>query len=762
MTVQVQNSYQYYNGPYTIGTVLPVTDFTFIDNSHVSLKIRGIDEVWEYGTDYTVAGADTTVRTITLNRAVEDGQVLAAYLDVPITQGVSPEEGGNFPASTQEFTLDKLTYICQMLYERVNRSLQVSVDTEFNGTLEAPLDNIGKAIIINSTGEGVTYSSYKIDDLEAIVRRIFASIDNIDIVAENIGNVNIVAPDITKVNTVATNIVDVNKVAAAITNVNKVADDIANVNKVANDTDNIDTVATHIDNVDAVAPHVTNIDTVATHISNVDTTAAHIANIDTTAGHIANIDTTAAHISNVDTVATNISDVNTVATNVSDVNTVATNITDVNTTAAISNEITAVATQAPDIAMMAAFVYVDCGFFGDTQLVIHDAGDFGDEPDSYIDCGDFNEFFMSQDDFRNVFQIPSIKRQIEEANLDVDNLANDFIAFKGKTQTDIDNLDQRTKILTYVDCGYFGETPQVIYDSGEFGATLDKYIDCGDFREIFISRDDLYQLFTLTDTNRQLAINTNIVGELSQRVIANEVLNHMTNIAIEHVADDLQTTNNNLGITNDNVTAVANRVTTTEGEIDDLQALTDVLVYIDCGKFGEIQNTIHDAGDFGDSPDYLDCGNFDTVSYISRDDVSNLNSFGHLETEVTNLKNKVTSELNRTDSYINSSYRLIAGTRTDTDELQNIVSVFAYTDCGKFGETRNTILDGGEFGDRQLSNLDCGDFNGYYVSREDLKAVTQILNMQDKLSNLISLVQDYEKRLTKLEQGIDCGNFTAV
>ena len=632
MTVQAQDSVQYYDGPINVGAVIPITDFTFIDNSHVSLKIRGIDEVWEYGTDYTIEGADTLTRTITLNRAVEAGQVLAAYLDVPITQNISPEEGGNFPASTNEFVLDKLTCICQMLYERITRALQVSIDTPFNGTLEAPLDNIGKAIIINSTGEGVTYSSYKIDDLEAIVRRIFASIDNIDIVAENIDNVNIVAPDITKVNTVATNIVDVNKVAAAITNVNKVADDIANVNEVANDTDNIDIVATHIDNVDAVATHVTNIDTVATHISNVDTTATHIANIDTTAGHIANIDTTATHISNIDTVATNVSDVNTVATNVSDVNTVATNIANVNTTAAISNEITAVATQAPDIAMMAAFIYVDCGFFGDIQLVIHDAGDFGDEPDSYIDCGDFNEFFMSQDDFCNVFQIPSIKKQIEEANLDVDTLANDFIAFRGKTQTDIDSLDQRTKILTY----------------------------------------------------------------------------------------------------------------------------------IDCGKFGEIQNTIHDAGDFGDSLDYLDCGNFDTVSYISRDDVSNLNSFGHLETEVTNLKNKVTSELNRTDSYINSSYRLIAGTRTDIDELQNIVSVFAYTDCGKFGETRNTILDGGEFGDRQLSNLDCGDFNGYYVSREDLKAVTQILNMQDKLSNLISLVQDYEKRLTKLEQGIDCGNFTAV
>ncbi len=165
MTVQAQTSVQYYDGPINVGAVIPITDFTFIDNSHVSLKIRGIDEIWEYGTDYTIEGANTLTRTITLNRAVEAGQVLAAYLDVPITQNISPEEGGNFPASTNEFVLDKLTYICQMLYERVARSMQVSIDRPFDGTLSVVVP--GKAIKINAAGNGLELSD--LDPDQAIV-----------------------------------------------------------------------------------------------------------------------------------------------------------------------------------------------------------------------------------------------------------------------------------------------------------------------------------------------------------------------------------------------------------------------------------------------------------------------------------------------------------------------------------------------------------------------------------------------------------------
>ena len=40
MTVQIQKAYQYYQGPILANTELPIIEFTFIDNSHVSAKIR--------------------------------------------------------------------------------------------------------------------------------------------------------------------------------------------------------------------------------------------------------------------------------------------------------------------------------------------------------------------------------------------------------------------------------------------------------------------------------------------------------------------------------------------------------------------------------------------------------------------------------------------------------------------------------------------------------------------------------------------------
>lgn len=161
MTVQAQNSTQYYEGPIAVDTVLSITEFTFIDNSHVSAKVRGESSIWEYGVDYLVAGANTLNRTLTVKKAVPEGSVLAIYLDVPITQGISPEEGGNFPASTNEFVLDKLTYICQMLDERLKRSLQISIDTPFSGTLPQPEPN--KALKINAEGNGFVMSDYDPD-----------------------------------------------------------------------------------------------------------------------------------------------------------------------------------------------------------------------------------------------------------------------------------------------------------------------------------------------------------------------------------------------------------------------------------------------------------------------------------------------------------------------------------------------------------------------------------------------------------------------
>lgn len=173
MTVQPQDTYQYYSGPITAGTILSITDFAFASNSHVSVKVRGEADNWLYGTDYIVEGENTAERSLTVKKDVAEGAVLAVYLDVPITQKVSPEEGGNFPAVTQEFTLDKLTYICQMLDARLSRAFQVSIDTNFNGTLFDPTNKAGKAIKINSTGTGLEYSVEDIDTISATMRELF-------------------------------------------------------------------------------------------------------------------------------------------------------------------------------------------------------------------------------------------------------------------------------------------------------------------------------------------------------------------------------------------------------------------------------------------------------------------------------------------------------------------------------------------------------------------------------------------------------------
>lgn len=179
MTVQPQNAYQYYAGPISAGTTLAIQEFAFASDSHVSAKIRGAKTTWLYGTDYEISGANDTERTITVLKDVAENEVLAVYLEVPITQSVSPEEGGKFPAATQEFVLDKLTYICQMLQERLKRAFQVSVDTDFDGTVYDPTSKAGKAIKINATGTGLDYSTEDIDTLGATIREIFTQVESL-------------------------------------------------------------------------------------------------------------------------------------------------------------------------------------------------------------------------------------------------------------------------------------------------------------------------------------------------------------------------------------------------------------------------------------------------------------------------------------------------------------------------------------------------------------------------------------------------------
>ena len=306
MTVQTQQAYQYFSGPITVGTILSIVDFTYIDNSHVSVKLRDSEAIWEYGVDYIVRGAGTSERTVTILRRVQLNEVLTVYLDIPLTQGVSPEEGGNFPASTNEFVLDKLTGICQMLHERVTRSVQASIDVPFDGTILNLAQNKGKALIINQLGTGIDYSAYKIDDLEYIANRLYESITKVDTVANNIGSVTITANNIQGVNTTANNIQAINTTADNIGSVVITANNIQDVSTVANSIQAINTTADNIQDVNTVADDIQDVNTVADSIQRVNTTADNIGSVVITANNIQGVNTVADDITHVVTASENI------------------------------------------------------------------------------------------------------------------------------------------------------------------------------------------------------------------------------------------------------------------------------------------------------------------------------------------------------------------------------------------------------------------------------------------------------------------------
>ena len=306
MTVQTQQAYQYFSGPITVGTILSIVDFTYIDNSHVSVKLRDSEAIWEYGVDYIVRGAGTSERTVTILRRVQLNEVLTVYLDIPLTQGVSPEEGGNFPASTNEFVLDKLTGICQMLHERVTRSVQASIDVPFDGTILNLAQNKGKALIINQLGTGIDYSAYKIDDLEYIANRLYESITKVDTVANNIGSVTITANNIQGVNTTANNIQAINTTADNIGSVVITANNIQDVSTVANSIQAINTTADNIQDVNTVADDIQDVNTVADNIQGVNTVADNIGSVVITANNIQGVNTVADDITHVVTASENI------------------------------------------------------------------------------------------------------------------------------------------------------------------------------------------------------------------------------------------------------------------------------------------------------------------------------------------------------------------------------------------------------------------------------------------------------------------------
>jgi hypothetical protein len=109
---------------------LPVT-FYFLDDAHVQAFVdrSGVPLELVLNTDYTLTGAgDTTGGTLTTIAGTAADLVATDKVtirrNVPITQLVNYVYNDSFPAETHEQALDKLTMICQVLNEALDRTIQ--------------------------------------------------------------------------------------------------------------------------------------------------------------------------------------------------------------------------------------------------------------------------------------------------------------------------------------------------------------------------------------------------------------------------------------------------------------------------------------------------------------------------------------------------------------------------------------------------------------------------------------------------------------
>lgn len=253
------------------------------------------ETVLTYGTDYTVSlNPDGLGGTITLADAKTSDYTLTIYREYSPTQGSDYENFNSFPAETLEENLDKLTMITQQLQEQINRSVRVGITSDIDPEV-----------------------------LRQQVVRVYASIDNVDTVADDIENVNTVAGDKANVDTVAGNIANVNTVAGISSDVSTVAGNNANVSTVATNMSDVNDVANDITKVAAVADDLANIDAVNANKTNIDAVAGNESDISTVAGISSDVSTVAGIDDEVVAVAGNATNINTVAGDMANVNSVA-------------------------------------------------------------------------------------------------------------------------------------------------------------------------------------------------------------------------------------------------------------------------------------------------------------------------------------------------------------------------------------------------------------------------------------------------------
>lgn len=128
MALQSETSRIQYNGNNST-TASYAVPFYFFENSHIKAVVTnssGVDTALSLGSGFSLTGAgNVTGGALTTTTAVPSSSKITIYREVPATQTTSYAEGGDFPASSHERALDKLTMLAQQTKRIADRALKV-------------------------------------------------------------------------------------------------------------------------------------------------------------------------------------------------------------------------------------------------------------------------------------------------------------------------------------------------------------------------------------------------------------------------------------------------------------------------------------------------------------------------------------------------------------------------------------------------------------------------------------------------------------
>lgn len=292
--------------------------FRFLEDSDLKLSIQATDGTVTnlvLNIDYVVTGANAdNGGKVHLTHPVGNQAKLSILRVMDLLQETDYRENERFPAESHERALDKLTFETQQLQAQLDRAIKVDV-----------------------------FSDVDPDVLRQHIERVWDSVDNIDIVANDKANMD----------TVALSIADVNTVAGDIDSVVTTATNVEDVKTVAQNKASLNVTAANITDVKTVAKDIASVNTTATNIEDVKTNATNITDINTNAANIGSINQVAEIRNNVTLVALNNKKVTTVADNIDNVNVVAGISSDVTTVAGISGDVTSVSGIRSDVTSVA-------------------------------------------------------------------------------------------------------------------------------------------------------------------------------------------------------------------------------------------------------------------------------------------------------------------------------------------------------------------------------------------------------------------------